>query len=69
MKRTTKPKLPTHAVFIVEGEGETAFWTKIGAGWAHKNGDGINIQLAAMPTGGRLVIRTAKPRTDKGAAA
>lgn len=69
MKRTTKPKLPTHAVYVVEGEGETAFWTKVGAGWSHKNGDGINIQLAAMPTGGRLVIRTVKPRTDKGAAA
>lgn len=69
MKRTTKPKLPTHAVYVVEGEGETSFWSRIGAGWTNKDGSGISIKLAAMPTGGRLVIRTVKPRTDKGAVA
>jgi hypothetical protein len=68
MKRTAKSTRPTHAVFIVEGEGETAFWTKIGAAWAHEDGDGFNLQLIAMPITGRLVIRKAKPQAERGAA-
>lgn len=34
MKRTEKNQRP-HAVFVVEGEGDKAFWTKIGAAWNH----------------------------------
>ena len=52
--------LPSHGVFTVEGEGEKAFWTKIGCAWQHKDGDGFNIQIAAIPLTGRLVIRARK---------
>lgn len=34
---------PSHGVYIVEGEGDNAYWTKVGAAWAHKDGDGFNI--------------------------
>jgi hypothetical protein len=44
----------------VEGEGDSAFWTKIGAAWAHEDSEGFNISLTAMPLNGRLVVRTAK---------
>ncbi|MET4802836.1 hypothetical protein [Bradyrhizobium sp. LB11.1] len=59
MTRTQKSR-PTHSVFVVEGEGDSAFWTKIGAAWAHEDGEGYNITLTAMPLNGRLVVRTAK---------
>lgn len=62
MKRNQKP---THTVYVVEGEGDKAFWTKLGAAWAHEDGQGYNISLTAMPLNGRLVVRTAKPSEEQ----
>ena len=56
-------KRPSHAVYVVEGEGESAYWTKIGAAWSHEDGDGFNLQLMAVPLSGRLVIRKPKPQS------
>ena len=63
MNQQTKSKRPSHAVYVVEGEGERAFWTKIGAAWQHEDGDGFNVALTAVPLTGRLVIR--KPKADR----
>ena len=49
--------LPSHGVFTVEGEGDRAFWTKIGAAWQHKDGDGFNVSLTALPLSGRITAR------------
>lgn len=62
MKRTQKK--PRHAVYVVEGEGDNAFWTKIGAAWEHQDGKGLNITLSALPLNGRLVIRDPKVDED-----
>jgi hypothetical protein len=62
MKNATKSR-PTHAVYVVEGDKDNAFWTKLGSAWAHEDGDGLNIVLTALPLTGRLVVRVAK--TDK----
>ena len=48
---------PTHRVYTVRGEGEDAFWTRIGSAWPHKDGKGFNLQLDALPVDGRLVLR------------
>jgi hypothetical protein len=48
---------PTHGVFVVEGEGDATFWHRIGAAWAHKDGLGFNLTIAAVPLSGRLVVR------------
>jgi hypothetical protein len=61
MKPTQRTR--PYAVYVVEGEGDAAFWTKIGAAWAHEDGDGFNISLTAVPLNGRLVVR--KPKADK----
>lgn len=66
--KTEKPNRnrPSHAVYIVEGEGESAFWTKIGSAWAHEDNDGFNVQLIAIPAAGRLVIRKRQPKQQGG---
>ena len=64
MKRNQKNNRP-HGVFVVDGEGDNAFWTKIGAAWAHEDGKGFNVTLTAMPVGGRLVICEPKPVEDQ----
>ena len=59
---------PTHVVYVVEGEGDSAFWTKVGAAWRHEDGDGFNVTLSVLPLNGRLVVRTAKvdPKKEAG---
>lgn len=61
---TTQTNKPSHAVYHVEGEGTKKFWTKIGAAWAHEDGEGFSLQLTCLPMDGRLVVR--KPK-DEGA--
>lgn len=60
MKRNEKKNQTPHAVYVVEGEGDSAFWTKIGAAWPHQDGKGFNIQLSCIPLNGRLVVREPK---------
>ena len=62
MKRNQKNQTP-HAVYVVEGEGDNAFWTKVGAAWQHQDGKGFNITLSALPLNGRLVVR--EPKVDE----
>lgn len=64
MKNNRSNKRPSHAVFVVEGEGESAFWTKIGSCWQHEDGEGFNIALTAVPLTGRLVIRKRQPKAE-----
>ena len=42
---------PTHTLFhVIEGkDGKDNFWLKIGAGWEHKDGDGISPRLRGFP--------------------
>jgi hypothetical protein len=65
MSKHTTNTHPSHHVFVVEGEGDKAFWTKIGAAWNHKDGEGLNVTLTALPLDGRIVIRTAKAADDQ----
>ena len=49
---------PSHKVFVVEGEGESAFWHRAGSCWPHKDGKGLNMQIpAGMSLSGRVVLR------------
>lgn len=62
---TTTSNRPSHVVSIVDGEGENATWTEIGALWPHKDGNGFNLNLIAVPVTGRLVIRIRKDKSEK----
>jgi hypothetical protein len=64
--KTTQKNRPTHSVFVVEGEGENAFWTRVGAAWAHEDGEGFSIAVTAVPLNGRLVVRKAKAEKEAG---
>lgn len=54
-------KKPDYIAYSVQGEGETAQWTEVGAAWPHTNGDGFNVELKALPLG-RLVLRKRKEK-------
>jgi len=64
MTQNQKSRRPTHNVYVVDGEGDKAFWTKIGSAWAHDDGDGFNVNLIALPLKGRLVLRVPNTETS-----
>jgi len=58
-------------VFVVENfensaGAEKSSWSRVGVAFPHKDGDGINVELLAIPVNGKLVIRrhSVKPRKD-----
>ncbi len=56
-----------HAFTVREREnGKKAIWTRIGAAWAHKEGDGVTLELEALPLNfdGRLVLLPPKSASD-----
>ncbi len=61
------PRKPTHRLYRVNGEGEAATWTPIGAAWPNKDGKGFNLSCDAVPLQGRIVLRLIEPRAEAGA--
>jgi hypothetical protein len=57
-----KPTLIAHTVR--EREGQKPVWTRIGAAWPHDKGNGLTLQLEALPLNfdGRIVLT--EPKTD-----
>jgi len=47
------------------GNGEKAYWSKVAVAWAHKDGQGYNVQLDALPVDGKLVLRTVPDDHDE----
>src|ERR1700722_8880045 len=55
-------------VFVVEnyedGAGaEKANWTRVGVAFPHKDENGLNVELRAVPVNGKLVIRLHEAKT------
>ena len=63
-ERTFQWQKPTHCTLfhVIEGkDGKDNFWLKIGAGWEHKDGDGISLDFEVFPTKtGRVTLRRMK---------
>jgi hypothetical protein len=47
--------------------GGNAYWTRIGAAWAHDDGEGFNLQLDLYPPDGKIVLRSPKSDDEAGA--
>ncbi|MEO0666724.1 MAG: hypothetical protein AAFZ99_02300 [Pseudomonadota bacterium] len=41
-------------------DGRKSIWSKIGAAWSHKDGQGYEVRMDALPVDGRIVLRTVK---------
>lgn len=63
-------KLSFHAYTVVDykqGGKRRSKWLKIGAAFSHKDGEGFDIVLAALPVNGRVALR--KPKSKEALAA
>jgi hypothetical protein len=55
---------PGYEAFVVSQEGSSAFWTKVGAGWKHEDGRGINLSLTpGLAVTGKIVLRETNAET------
>lgn len=55
---TANAKAPTHNAYQVREGSKQSYWTRIGAAWAHKDGNGFNIILECLPLDGKVTLRT-----------
>ena len=50
-------KTPDYEVYsIIESEGSTDFWQRLGSAWTNKDGS-INVRLNGLPVNARLQLR------------
>jgi hypothetical protein len=71
--RTQAPAAAAPATYLnvftveeYEANGKTnKRWTKIGAAFPHKEGQGFSIQLQAFPVDGRLVVLPPDPTDER----
>jgi len=57
---------PTHRAYVVQDrEGQKAYWQKIGGAWLHADGNGLTLQLSAVPLDGRITLRVVTEKTKK----
>ena len=53
-------KAPTHIAYHIREGSEKSYWTRIGAAWAHNDGNGYNIQMDGLvPVDGKITLRIA----------
>jgi len=61
---TTQQK-PAFAAYAVTGRGhdQDDWWTPVGAAFPHKDGEGYNIVLQAIPLDGKIALRPRRRKT------
>jgi len=50
---------------VRDGQGDKSYFNKVGAAFEHKDGQGFNIVLDAVPVDGRVTLRTPKERLQE----
>ncbi|MFY0696730.1 MAG: hypothetical protein JXR11_02640 [Balneola sp.] len=58
MTTHTEKNKPDYLAYSVRSNNEgSSNWTKLGAAWNNKDGEGINIILDGLPIDGKLTLR------------
>ena len=63
MNTNKKPLMLGYTVKTTNWQSK-AYWNKIAAAWAHKDGEGYEVRMDAHPVDGRIVLRTIR-ETDE----
>ena len=68
MTQTEKTPPAFIAYHVAERDKDNGFWTRIGAAWKHKDGEGYTLQLELVPIGtGRIVLRSPQAKQEQAA--
>ena len=53
-----QPNAPTHRAYsVIRREGQDDYWLNLGLVFPHKDGNGFNLILQALPLDGKIVCR------------
>ena len=53
-----QPATPTHRAYsVIRREGQDDYWLNLGLVFPHKDGNGFNLILQALPLDGKIVCR------------
>lgn len=64
--RGDAPKKPSHLAYQVsEGQDGKSYFNRIGAAFEHRDQEGFNIRLDAVPVDGKITLRTLKERLEQ----
>jgi len=66
-----QPAAPTHRAYsVIRREGQDDYWLNLGLVFPHKDGNGFNLILQALPLDGKIVCREiAEEAPEEGAPA
>lgn len=65
-KKTTEEKKAPALIAYHVPDREKAPWTRIGAAWDHKDGEGFTLQLDLVPlSSGRIILRASDPNAEE----
>ena len=65
MSEKETSKAPSFEAFQVkDGKSGESYFTRVGAAFAHKDGQGHTVALDAIPVDGRIVLRSPKERLE-----
>ena len=60
------PKKPSHLAYQVsDGQDGKSYFNRIGAAFEHRDHQGYNIALDAVPVDGKITLRTLKDRVEQ----
>jgi hypothetical protein len=63
-QQTATTKSPSHHVYHVRDGKDKGYFTKVGAAWPHRDGNGFNLQIEFVPLDGRLTLRIASEKKE-----
>ena len=62
--KSSKPAYIAYSVRNSEDQKE-GFWTRIGAAFAHKDGNGYNLLVDVFPLDGRITLRVPSDKSEE----
>ena len=66
MSDNRQPSRPSHIAYQVnEGQEGKSYFNRVGAAFAHRDGQGYNVVLDAVPMNGHVTLRTPQERLDQ----
>ena len=66
MSDDRQPRRPSHFAYQVnEGQEGKSYFNKVGAAFAHRDGQGYNVVLDSVPVDGRVTLRTPQERIEE----
>ena len=61
---TTNKKPAFEAFTVREGSKGKSYFTRVGAAWPTKNGNGVTLYLDALPVDGKLILMPPKAKQE-----